>query len=170
MTYPTAFTWDAEARVMWPKWPRLAASRFEGGRDYLLGDMEHRSDVSHRHEFAWLREAWNSLPEHLAAAFPSVEHLRKHALIASGFCNTTDYVCSSRAEAVRWAENLRRETDEYTLVEVRESIVRVHKARSQSHRAMGKVEFQASKTAILEVVSAMLGVEPATLQRQQEAA
>jgi len=40
MNHPTAFTWDAEACVMSPKWPRLAASRFEGGRDYLLADVE----------------------------------------------------------------------------------------------------------------------------------
>jgi len=33
MSHPTAFTWDAEARVMSPKWPILAASRFEALRD-----------------------------------------------------------------------------------------------------------------------------------------
>lgn len=170
MNHPTAFTWDAEACVMSPKWPRLAASRFEGGRDYLLAPLDVTSEKSRRHEFAWLRTAWLNLPEDLAAAFPSVDHLRKHALIVAGFCNTTDYVCGSRAEAVRWAENLRREVDAYAVVEVREGVVRVHKARSQAKAAMTGAEFQASKTAILEVVSAMLGVEPATLKRQQESA
>lgn len=170
MSLPTAFTWDSEALVMVPKWPRLAASRFVGCTDYLLAPKDITSDKSRAHEFAWLRAAWMSLPEDIAAAFPSEEHLRKHALIVSGFCNTTDYVCGSRAEALRWAENLRRETDAYAVVEVREGVVRVHKARSQAQAAMTGTEFQASKTAILNVVSALLGVEPATLQRQQEAA
>ena len=103
MNHPTAFTWDAEACVMSPKWPRLAASRFEGGRDYLLADVEHRSDVSHRHEFAWLREAWNSLPEHLADEFPTTEHLRKWALIQAGFFHETMIDAGSNAAALRVA-------------------------------------------------------------------
>lgn len=155
---------------MVPKWPRLAASRFEGGRDYLLADVEHRSDASHRHEFAWLRNAWLNLPEEMAVLFPTDEHLRKWALIKTGFCTTTDHVCHSRAEALRTMAALQRQAESYQIVEVRDAVVRVHKAKSQSRRAMGKHEFQASKTAILEVIAAMIGVAPATLEAQKEAA
>lgn len=82
----------------------------------------------------------------------------------------TDYVCSSGAEAIRWAANLRKEVDEYALVIVERSVVRVMKAKSQSRKAMAKADFQASKTAILEWVAGLLDVAPETLARVKEAA
>lgn len=169
MTHPTAFTWDAEACVMVPKWPRLAAPRYEGCKDYLLADVEHRSDATHRHEFAWLREAWASLPEHLADLFPTSEHLRKRALIDAGYFRETIIDAGSNAAALRVASFMRTK-DEFAVVVVRGPVVVERVAKSQNRRAMDKAEFQASKTAILEIVSAMIGVTPETLQRQQEAA
>lgn len=169
MNNPTAFTWDGEALVMVPKWPRLAASRFEGGRDYLLVDVEHRSDASHRHEFAWLKTAWTNLPEDLADLFPSPEHLRKRALIDAGFYHETMIDAGSNAAALRVASHLRTK-DDFAHVVVRGAFVVERTAKSQSRRAMGKHEFQESKTAILEVIAAMIGVTPATLEAQKEAA
>lgn len=169
MNHPTAFTWDSEARVMVPKWPGLAASRFEGCKDYLLADVEHRSDVSHKHEFAWLREAWASLPEDLADLFPTSEHLRKRALIDGGFYHETVIDAGSNAAALRVAAFMRAK-DDFAVVVVRGPVVVERVAKSQSKRAMGAADFQASKTAILEIVAAMIGVERSTLQRQQEAA
>jgi hypothetical protein len=170
VSHPTLFTWDAEAGVMVPRWPKLAASRFSGGEDYALVAHEHRSDKTHRHEFAWLREAWANLPEALADQFPTPEHLRKRGLISTGFCNVTDYPCGSRAEALRWAANLRREADDYAVVVVSESVVRVMKAKSQSRRAVDAREFQASKTALLEWCAGLIGVAPETLGQAREAA
>lgn len=169
MTHPTAFTWDAEACVMVPKWPRLAAGRFTGCEDYLLAPVEPRSDASHRHEFAWLREAWKNLPEDMADEFPTPEHLRKWALIRAGYFNETLVDVGSNAAALRVASHLRAR-DDFAHVVVRGPLVVERTAKSQSTRAMGKADFQASKTAILDIVAAMIGVDPATLQRQQEAA
>lgn len=169
MSHPTAFTWDPEACAMVPKWPRLAASRYEGGRDYLLADVEHRTDASHRHEFAWLREAWASLPEDLADLFPTPEHLRKRALIDAGYFHETMIDAGSSAAALRVASYARAK-DEFSHVVVRGHFVVERTAKSQSMRAMGKADFQASKTAIMEIIAALIGVSPATLQRQQEAA
>ena len=42
----------------------------------------------------------------------------------------------------------------------------VRTAKSQSYRAMDREEFQASKSAILEIVAAMIEVTPATLKRE----
>lgn len=53
---------------------------------------------------------------------------------------------------------------------VRDAVVRVHTAQSQSRKAMGGAEFQASKTALTEWVAGLLGVAPETLGRVQEAA
>lgn len=142
-----------------------AARHFGEGEIVNLVIHEERSDVSHRHAFAWLREAWVNLPEGLAEAYASPEHLRKRALIATGWCTTQDYVCGSKAEAVRWAANLRREADEHALVIVKEGVVRVHRAKSQARGKMNKADFQASKDAIMGWIADLIGVTPAELQR-----
>lgn len=143
---------------------RHLTAGLEEGPVYDVAADKRRSDVTHRHEFAWLNEAHANLPEHLARQYPSVEHLRKAALIATGWCTTADYVCGSRAEAARWAANLRREMDEYAVVVVSAVVVRVHRAKSQARNAMGGADFQASKSAILAWVAGLLEVAPADLR------
>jgi len=49
---------------------------------------------------------------------------------------------------------------------VREAVVTVYTAKSQSLRAMGKADFQASKDAVLGIVSEMVGTTPAELRRE----
>lgn len=155
--------WDGEALRPVFNFLAIARDKLELNIVYDVSAEKRRSDRTHRHEFAWLNEAHASLPEPLARLYPSVEHLRKAALIATGWCSTTDYVCGSRAEAARWAVNLRRELDAYAVVEISESVIRVHKARSQARNAMGAAEFQASKSAVLEWVAGLLDVAPADL-------
>ena len=54
-----------------------------------------RSGATHRHQFAWVKEAWLNLPERVVnmpwAETP--ETLRKHALIATGFHQTYTLDC-----------------------------------------------------------------------------
>jgi hypothetical protein len=164
------YRWTGDAWVIHPRFQKQADAAFAIGETRMMVEVEERSEASHKQEFAWLREAWLSLPESIAREFPSPEHLRKRALIATGWCTMTDYVCSSGAEAIRWAANLRKEVDEYALVIVERSVVRVMKAKSQSRKAMRKDDFQASKTAILEWVAGLLDVAPETLARVKEAA
>lgn len=139
--------------------------RFAEGAIYWLTEEPERTEKSHNHEFAFISTAWKTLPEHLTAEYPSSEALRKRALIATGWCTVQDYVCGSRAEAARWAANLRRELDEYALVVVSESVVRVYRARSQARRAMGGVDFQKSKTDVLHWIADLIGVAPEELSR-----
>lgn len=167
MSHPTIFVWRDGA--MHPKWPRLANARFQSEAEYLLAEVEHRSHETHAHQFAWLREAWASLPEDLADAFPTPEHLRKRALIDAGYFHETMIDAGSSTAALRVASYARAK-DEFSHVVVRGHFVVERTAKSQSMRAMGKADFQASKTAIMEIIAALIGVSPATLQRQQEAA
>jgi len=74
-TPPCAFQWDGE--VMKPINAKRADAFYTVGERYILAPVSNRSDATHKHEFAWLREAWMSLPEHLAERFPTAEHLRK---------------------------------------------------------------------------------------------
>jgi hypothetical protein len=165
MAHGTIFTWDEAASAMIAKWPKLAAQRFDNGADYLLAPVEHRSDQNHKHEFAWIREAWLNLPEALADEYASPEHLRKRALIMAGFYVETILDVGSHAAALRVAQFARGE-DEYAVAVVRGGVVVVRKAKSQSKRTMDKAEFQASKTAILDIIAGMIGVSPETLNKQ----
>ncbi len=144
----------------------VARAHYGEGECVTLEPHEERSEKSHSHEFAWLKDAWLSLPEHLAAEYPSPTHLRKRALIATGWCNVRDYVCASRAEANRLAATLKGELDEYTVVIVRNDVVRVCRAKSQARNKMNAKDFQASKTAILEHVAGLLNITPETLTRE----
>lgn len=165
---PLLFTWDGEA--MWPRpaFVREANKQFVVGETYRLGEIEERSHATHAHQFAWIHEAWKTLPERVAAQFPTAEHLRKRALIETGFHRETILDVGSHRSACAVAATLRAK-DEFAWIVVRGPVVVMREAKSQSRRAMDKAEFQASKTAILEWISALLGVEPETLQQARAA-
>lgn len=110
-----------------------------------------------------------SLPEDIADQYPSAEHLRKRALIQAGFYNEDVIDAGTTAGALRVAAYLRGK-DDFAFVIVRGPIVSVRTAKSQSRRAMNRHEFQASKTALMDVVAEMIGVPPALLAGQGEAA
>ena len=116
------------------------------------------SAASHSHYFASLTEAWRNLPEDMAERFPTVEALRKWALIKAGFRDERSVVCSNKTEAQRIATFIRH-LDDMTVVVVTEATLTVMTAKSQSMRAMGRVEFQRSKEAVLDVVAQMIGVK-----------
>ncbi len=160
---PQGFTWDGESMV--PRSPRLADKAYTVGESYLLVPHEERSSATHNHEFGWLKDAWLNLPEKLADEFPTPEHLRKRALIDGGFYDQTVIDAGTNAAALRVAAAIRAR-EEFSLVIVRGPVVVIRTAKSQSRRSMNKQEFQASKTAVLEIVSGMIGVKPAELVGQ----
>jgi len=163
---PLTCDWDGE--VFRPIHPRRADNYLTVGERYSLVQYEERSSASHNHEFAWLKEAWLSLPEHLAEKFPTSEHLRKWALIRAGYSDSHTIVCSSKAEAVRVAAFI-RPMDEFAVVVVQGATVTRYTAKSQSKRAMGAKTFYESKERIMEVVARMLDVEPQELPQARAA-
>lgn len=167
MSRPVAFQWDGEA--MKPLHARIADKEYVVGERYMLAPFEQRSTASHNHEFGWLHEAWLNLPERLSGDFLSSEHLRKWALIRAGYSDSQSFVCSSAAEAMRLAAFL-RPIDEFSVVTVSNSVVNRFTAKSQSKRAMGAKEFQKSKTAIMEVIGKLIGVDVETLGKVERAA
>lgn len=163
---PQHFEWTGEH--MRPIHPRRADKTFVVGQRYSLVQHEERSSASHNHEFAWLKEAWQSLPEHLAEKFPTSEHLRKWALIRAGYSDSHTITCRSKAEAARIAAFI-RPIDEFAVVIVQGTTVTRYTAKSQSKKAMGAKEFYESKERIMEVVARMLNVEPQELPRARAA-
>lgn len=152
------FEWDGEAMRVRRSFQRRADELFGIGETYTLQAVEDRSAASHRHFFAALNEAWMNLPEGMAEEFPTAEHLRKKALIRAGYRDERTFVCASRAEAVRLAAFL-RPVDDYSIVSVNGTAVVQLTAKSQSVRAMGKVEFQKSKDDVLTALADMIGVQ-----------
>lgn len=142
-------------------------AEFGEGEIVTLERREGRSASSHNHYFAMIGEAWNNLPEHLADRYPTAEHLRKEALIRAGYRDERSIVCASKAEALRVGAFI-RPMDEFAIVAVSEAVVRVFTAKSQSAKAMGKADFQASKEKVLAILADMIGVAPKALAKHVE--
>jgi hypothetical protein len=157
-----AYAWDGAAMRPLPAFASSLTQRFAVGEVVSLEPALVRSQPTHRHYFACVREAWVNLPERFAARFPTEEHLRKYALIKAGFCDQRSIVCVSKAEARRLGAVL-KPLDDYAIVAVADRLVTVITAKSQSAAAMSKAAFQASKQAVLGVLAEMIGVDPAAL-------
>jgi hypothetical protein len=161
--------WDERDKVFrpLPRFHNLASAAYGDGEVVELAPIEDRSDKSHRHEFAWLREAWKNLPEAIADQYPTAEHLRKRALIDAGFYDEQVIDAGSNAAALRVGAAISaRPGETFSLVIVRLGYVFIRTAKSQSRRAMDREEFARSKNALIEIVSDLIGVEPATLRAQ----
>lgn len=145
----------------------LKAHVEDGGIVFV--EVEHgRSASSHKHQFAWIKDAWASLPERLTdapyAATP--ETLRKHALIATGYHDVITVDCGTKAAAERVAPALRQAEARacgYAIAKISGPIVRVWTPESQAVRAMGNERFQASKRDILNWIAGLLDVTPESL-------
>lgn len=156
-----AFRWTDDG-VMVPLRPKLADAEFVIGEIYLLDAVHERTINSHRHYFVALAESWRNLPEDQADRFPTVESLRKHALIMTGWRDERTLVAGSKSGAQRLAAFI-KPLDEHAVIVVRDFVVRVWTAKSQSLKAMGKTDFRKSKDDVLGFVSDMVGVTPSTL-------
>jgi hypothetical protein len=153
-----SLAWDGEA--FWPlSADRVLAKRVYGqGEVVAFSEAKDRSSPSHRHYFASLREAWVNLPEGYAERFATEEHLRKWALIHTGFCHARSIVCRTRAEA-RSIAAIIRSNDAYALVSIEGRTIWHLTAMSQSTGAMDHATFQASKRAVLELLADILAVD-----------
>ena len=151
---------DGDFKAASAFYARKADETYVVHEKYPMVEQRDRSQATHNHEFAAIADMWQSLPERFQSEpwAQSPEHLRKYALIMCRYCDTQTFTCGSQAEARRWAANL-RPMDEYSIVTFEGSTVYRFTAQSQSRRAMGKDRFQASKTAILEYIEDLIGVE-----------
>ena len=159
---PLAFTWDGEA--MAPVHPRLADKYFVVGERYMLEEWHERSRRSHDHFFACVAEAHANLPDDLAIEYPTPDHLRKRALIWTGFRDERSIACSSKAEALRVAAFV-GQMDDFAVVVVREAVVIAYTAKTQKKRAMGAKDFQRSKDAVLDWIAKLIGTSKDALEK-----
>ncbi len=129
-----------------------------------------RTAKSHRHQFAFVRTAWENLPEHLQGApyAATPETLRKHALIATGYCHTEMIAVGTRQRAERVAASvsaIARRMHGYALTTVEGAVVYCHTPMSQKQREMGGEMFKRSKQDILDWMAHLIGVSSDDLAR-----
>lgn len=163
---PQPFRWSGDA--MLPLRPRAADREYVVGQAYQLAPVEDRSAASHRQYFAAINEAFANLPEDLADRFPTAEHLRKYALVRTGYRDERSIVAASKAEARRIAAFI-KPMDEFCVVSVHDCAVIVWTAKSQSARAMGRKEFEASKAAVLDFLAETIGVRVRQIETERAA-
>ncbi len=161
------------ARVIGPGILRLIGNNLpdlDEGELVIVSIERGRSPASHRHQFAWINDAWLTLPEaHRGQPWAeTAETMRKHALIAKGYHQTYTLDCGANATAQRIKAALvaaEARGHGYAIGQVRGPVVTVWTPESQSMRAMGAERFQQSKSDIMDWIADKLGVPVAELAR-----
>lgn len=183
---PIFFTWlnvdvvgrDGEIKKTWGMFPftrqmNIAQSQFDEGGQYQLevaAAKGERSDAAHKRYMASVVEAWRNLPEDLARDFPSPDHLRKRALIVTGFFHENMIVFDSNRDAARHAAYC-KPMDPFAVVDVKGNVVRHFRAKSQKYLrsgGMAKEEFNESADKVLALLADEIDVKRAVLRREGE--
>lgn len=156
------FEWNGDGMVPLHRFKERCDAHLVIGQQYRLDTRDVPSLATRSQYFAVLDAAWETLPEALAGRFPSREHLRKTALIMTGYRNERTLVLASHAEAIRtmvWAAPF----DEYAVLSANRNILTVWTATSQSESTMGNATFNRSKQDVLDFVARLLGIDVDTL-------
>lgn len=132
--------------------------------DKAVADLaeKQRSQASHNHAFAAIKDCFDSLPtSHAQAPYAaSADAFRKHGLIVTGHCDT-DTLAMPSADAAKQAApiiaKLARKAHGYALTVVRGQLIVCSTPHSQSFKAMGKERFEQSKADVLNWAMGMVG-------------
>lgn len=158
MPKPFLFEWDGESLKPATKyWAPKCDEYFVIGERYQMIEHDQPRPSSRGHYFASLHEAWANLPEAMAERFHTSEHLRKYALIKTGWHDSNSIVLPTNADALRVASFIRPK-DEFAVIIVDGNTVTDYTAQSQSARAMGKAKFQKSKWDVIDYVASLVGL------------
>lgn len=144
----------------------LCSRQFAVNEDYPLGSVEGVPSRSRGGFFAAIREAWNNLPED-DARFPTSEHLRKRALVQSGWATHVGYDMDTPADARKLAVALRK-ADEYAIIKVKGNTVDFWTAKSIAAGAISGEQWRGVKTKALDWVASLAGVTRAALEQHSE--
>jgi len=116
------------------------------------------ADPQRRRFFAMLRDVWNNLPDDARMRFPSSETLRKHGLIAAGWCNVTTVVAGSKTVAPGVAAAFQA-FDAYCIVKISGDVLTIYRAKSMGRRFLPRKEFHAVVTKFWDWVYQTTGIE-----------
>lgn len=132
----------------------------EIGSDYMSADPMRRMF------FATLRDVHANLRDEFRDRWPNAEIMRKHVLIAIGYCDAMTVAVGSKSAAPAVA-NAFRVKDQYCIASVRGDVVTIFTARSMARRALPKKEFRDVVEKVFAYIAAQTGIDPS---QSQEAA
>lgn len=162
---PIIFTWEGDQFLpAGTHWAKLADQHYVIGQKYRLVEYHDRSLNSHNHYFAAIADAWQNLPDDLHQRFPSPEHLRKYALVRTGYCDSHTMVLDTPEQAADVGRFM-RPVDEFGVLVVKDCTITRFTAKSQSKKAMGKEAFGKSKSDVLAYIASMLGTTQTALEQ-----
>lgn len=164
---PITYFWDSDSNAMIPtqRFAAVARNQFVDQREYRLEERHDRSSKSLAHYHAVMKDVHDNLPDEKLKEYPTVEHLRKRALIKLGYATVKDHVCKTNKAAQALAAIIEEEGDEYLLVLTIDKTVRVYRPMSQDIHHMNSDQFEASKRDVLKLCADMLGVDLSTLRK-----
>ena len=159
---PIPLTYKGEGTFVAPTlyWRAVVDGKFSQGHRYVFMQQQERSWKSHRHYFANINEAWSNMPEKYANRYASPDQLRKEALVACGYYDQREFVCTSNKEALKLAKWLRSDKEMFAIIAVHGDTVVERRPKSQSVKTMGKEEFQQSKDDVMAYCWNLVGVDP----------
>ena len=113
-------------------------------------------DPVRRRYFAIVHESYDNLPAKWSKRFPSVEHLRKWALIKAGWCDVVQVVAGS---TVRQIADAMRKLDRFAVISVNGEIITIFTAKSQTRKNQPKAQFMETAQKVYNILSDMLGTD-----------
>lgn len=163
---PVIFTClDDYSMVPQTRFNSLCSRQFVPGEEYALAPIDEVSQHDRGGLFAAVRAAWENLSEEFDGKFPTVEHLRKWALIEVGHHTQAEYALATKEDAEKMALAARR-LDEYARIAIHEQVVVIRTAKSIAAHAIKSVEFKALKKKVLDLVGSMSNSTAADLDRE----
>ena len=87
------------AMVPLPRYGNVCKRQYEEGCEYPMVPLEARSRASHNAYFAQVHDAFQNIPESIAARWPTEEHLRKWSLVETGWFNESEIDCADEKGA-----------------------------------------------------------------------
>jgi len=162
---PVFLLWDGDVFKPAPSFKAYCDREYTVGEVYPMMPVEERSQASHNHYFAAVAEGFANLSEENAKRFPTAEHLRHWVLVQCGYATETNYVLANAREARKLASDFRRK-EPYAVMQIKENVLTVWEAESQSKGAMKKDRFEDSKRDVLDMIAAMARTTPAQLYKE----
>jgi hypothetical protein len=108
--------------------------------------------------FAILRDIHGNLNDDLRRRFPSSETLRKHALVAAGWCDVMTVLAGSKSAAPGIAAAFQVK-DRYCIIDIRGEVLTIYTARSMMRPALLKHQFLEISEKALDWILTQTGID-----------
>ena len=160
MSFPLTYRGEGMFEASSPYHRKRVDGLYGKGEMIEVEVVEDRSPASHKHFFARVAELWQNLPEWLSNDFNNPTHLRKFALIRTGYCTKRIFPCRSTKDAVDIADWV-SDIDPYVICEIVRAqhgpgaVLTVWRAESQNMK-MKRHRFQQSKDDVLSFIECLI--------------